>query len=408
MDKTNAEHEIITLSARTTLEDDERERLKYLISLRPDWNEIYSLASTHLVTPLLLRSLRATGTLESVPTDIVEPMVNSTMRNLAHNMQRSLELIRVLDALSSEEITAVILKGPALTNAVYHDESLRIYSDIDLLIERHELSRAKEIVAGLGYSLVRDNYSVADDLNEELGCEWTYYHPKAVLEIHWNIVDKLSRFNINVQELIDRAVVFDMSGRQELMLSPEDMLLHLCIHQYKHHWQRLRDLCDIAEIARQYSKDFDWRGFLTRSSSADADKSVYYTLLLAQHILDAPVPKWVLDSLDERTRKGVISRSIFSVIEKNVLSYTSPHGYWPVILADSFGERLGIIRHATGQQALERDENERIVPNTRKTGIAGFWKKLTRTILSIFEYQRLLLQLAAALFRTTFRRQSGN
>ena len=55
----------------------------------------------------------------------------------------------------------------------------------------------------------------------------------------------------SVEDFFGRATLVDLDGRKVKTLSPEDLLLVVCIHAAKHAWTRLCWLRDIAAVRQQ-------------------------------------------------------------------------------------------------------------------------------------------------------------
>jgi len=387
---------LIAYSSRVVLTDREKSIVERLLRQDLDWDEVLTLSRRHLVTPLMYNALSASSLLEYVPQGIREKMHRNTTGNLARNMQKRAELLRVLSALEDKGVKTVVLKGNALVHTIYGDESLRVFGDIDLLVPRGRLEAAKTVMAEMGYSTIAGVYPVPDDQNEELGCEWTYVGPAGIIvEIHWDLLDRKSSFAIAPQELIDRSEAFDLDGREAYSLSTEDLLIHLCIHQFKHHWEQLRDLCDVNEIIRQ--GEVDWDVLLSRSALTGADRCVYYTLRLAGEFLETPVPDNVFRTFESRVRPGVVSRSVFDLVKRSVLAHEAPHGFWPVILVEGSGKKLSVIyetlllqsRSAAAPEAGESGPPQRRSP----------MKVITESVRSVVGYRHLVYQLVSSLLR---------
>jgi len=207
------EHELLIACSRTALTAEESLKIESLLKTSLDWQEFQSLARRHQVTSLVIHCLQNAGLDGMIPSEVRDKMRDFARANLARNLIRQMELNSLLDDFAATDIFAVVLKGAALSHLVYPNESVRVYADIDLLIPRERLNAAKSAMLDHGYSLVVDNYPVPDHQNEELGCEWTYVKESHVIEIHWNIVDRLSPFNIVAKELLDRAVPFQLRER---------------------------------------------------------------------------------------------------------------------------------------------------------------------------------------------------
>lgn len=389
------EQKILALCSRLTLTSEQRQLAEEILGGPVNWIELFNLSQRHLVTALLYRGLTSGGLDGNMPADIRKRMHDSAAKNLARNMQKRSSLLKILNRLERQDIETVVLKGNALVHTIYHDESLRTFTDIDLLIPRSSLPAAKAVMIELGYRLATGIYPVADELNEEQGCEWTYVDGDGVIvEIHWDLLDRQSPFSTDPAALIERSVPFLLDGRPVQALTVEDELVHLCIHQFKHHWQRLRDICDINEIASQ--TEVDWSAVLERSRESGADKCMLYTLMFAKDILDSPVPSPVIEQLWRRVNPGIAARSIFDLIEKNFISYKSPHGFWPVILVDSAKEQIKIIRDNTRKQ-LGKNRGR----TNQETSGAPRLPVLREILASILSYRHLLAQLLGSLVKNT-------
>jgi hypothetical protein len=89
-----------------------------------------------------------------------------------------------------------------------------------------------------------------------------------------------------------------------LALSPEDLLLHLCLHSaYGHGWKQfdggLRQLADIAAVVRHHAATLDWHRVGQRAHDWRAERCVWLGLVTARDLLQAPVPDAVLDRIEQ-------------------------------------------------------------------------------------------------------------
>lgn len=80
-----------------------------------------------------------------------------------------------------------------------------------------------------------------------------------VVEMHWNIMPALERFNIDADDLWARTRHEIIAGQKAHVLSPEDLLLHISLHACKEGFFRgLRSLLDISKIIQHYGEGIDW------------------------------------------------------------------------------------------------------------------------------------------------------
>lgn len=83
-----------------------------------------------------------------------------------------------------------------------------------------------------------------------------------------------------------------------MILSPEDSLLHSCLHLFQHcqdGW--LASSCDIAELIHHYEDRLDWKAFLNRVFEFNVCLPVQYSLQKTFTLFKPPIPSFVLKEL---------------------------------------------------------------------------------------------------------------
>jgi hypothetical protein len=71
-------------------------------------------------------------------------------------------------------------------------------------------------------------------------------------------------------------------------LAPEDLLLYLCVHGAKHHWQRLAWIGDVAALLRTY--ELEWGRLLDQADQTGGRRMLGLGMWLAQTLLGAVCP----------------------------------------------------------------------------------------------------------------------
>jgi hypothetical protein len=270
-----------------------------LSGLSPEhWHDFLSLASTQRVRPLLWHRLKQKGLDASVPSAVSETLRSASLGNSVRNLGYYGELHSLLSALKSEGIPLILLKGIFLAEAVYGNPGLREMNDIDVLARPTDLSRVTEILMGMGYVSIQP---VCADITLE-----TQHHlpslvkkGRAVFEIHWNLTRPNENYSIDPAELWKRAVTVQIGGSDALSFSPEDLLLHLCLHtSYQHQFAfGLRPSCDIAATIARFGSTLDWHAVVKRADRWGWQRGVYLALRLSEEFAGADVPAYVLESL---------------------------------------------------------------------------------------------------------------
>ena len=280
-----------------------------------DWKYLTTNALYHGVAPLLYRSLERIDDVSLVPERVIAVLRERYYVTLARNMIHYDELGKALRMFADSGIDVIVLKGGALAETVYRDIGLRPFADVDIMVREDDLKRAKEVMAEIGYIL--DERISPEAHNEEFGCDLHYVINEGhVLEIHWHIARRTGNdryTKIRIDELWERALPAKVTDVDTLVLSPEDLLLHLCIHLPRHRYNRLIWFCDIAEVVRQSDLDWDYLAETARRYRTMA--YMYYGLRFTDDLLGCDVPAHVLEGL----KPSRFERKMFESISRDLL-----------------------------------------------------------------------------------------
>jgi hypothetical protein len=282
------------------------------------WQDFLALAATQRVSPWLWHRLRQKGLYGSVPTKAAETLREAARRNTLHNLRFYGELRRLLSALKPEGIPLILLKGIFLTDAVYGNPGLREMRDIDVLARPADLARIADILTGMGY---RSLQPICMDIILKTAHHLPLMVKKGhgAFEIHWNLTDPGNSYSIDPGGLWERALpVHVAGGGAALGLSPEDLLLHLCLHtSYQHQFAfGLRPSIDIAETIAHFSSILDWQIITEQAARWGWQRGVYLALRLAKELAGAEVPA---DAM-ERLRPADMTETILETARARVFT----------------------------------------------------------------------------------------
>ena len=274
----------------------------------PDWSLLRSLAARHHVTPLLVAGLkRAAWPL--VP-DAERARFNvDYRRNLKRNLRLAHHAARVVRAFDGQGIRILPCKGVFLAQSVYGQLSNRQFSDIDLLIGEEDVPRGGELLGSLGFTLV-----------ETLGQEQVFRDTTRQVEIdlHWQLTPVFFPVQFEFGEMWRRSVAAELAGTGYRSLSPEDLLLLLCIQLAKDSWERLQRLeqlqkvCDIAFLV-QRTPDLDWSSLGAAASARGLSRVVHMALWLSVRLLGCMLPEPVAAAAGRDRRARALARQVSAV-----------------------------------------------------------------------------------------------
>jgi hypothetical protein len=202
-------------------------------------------------------------------------------RLVRQNRLMAAELAALLTVLAREGIDAIPYKGPALAEELYGDVGLRQFGDLDILVAPGSVLRAKSLLETRGYT---SEFPLTPATEQAFLHASAQYHfamarvdRSVVVELHWRI---------------DPDIAIEPGERSARAFSPDELLLVLLIHGSKHRWSSLGWVVDVAEALRRGK--LDWASIEARARSLRCERRVALGLLLANRLLQAPVPADVL------------------------------------------------------------------------------------------------------------------
>jgi hypothetical protein len=242
------------------------------------------------------------------------------LASAARNTLLMHQLGSVLHSLGAVDIQAVPLKGACLASCVYKHVGLRPMADLDILVKAADIGKAVEVVRALGY----DSAQPFDPSTEKLSFQDMPPMSRRFsldIEFHWTLVTPRCRARLDdesIRGLWERAQPATVAGVPVLVLSPEDQLLHLCMHLSVHHrfnGVSLKHAVDIAEVCRKYGPNLDWGTVAVRARAWDVQNGILVALRLAKDIAGACVPpsfdeELGADAVDDGTMQWILGKVI--------------------------------------------------------------------------------------------------
>jgi hypothetical protein len=282
--------QVLLCCARRSMTPEHAVLLRSLVRPGIDWDRLMLLARRHNMLPLLYWHLRAE--MHAIPAQRAERLQHAFLGNAGQMLKLAAELLELATLFSQQRISMVPYKGPALGADLYGNLALRQSVDLDLLVARRDVVRARALLVALGYqprhvvSRWGEEFMLRDRYSEEFA-----HDSRATLELHWAFTNGDVDLPLDLDALAPRLRSIRLGGGTVSVFGREDMLLILCIHGCKHRWERLEWLCGVAETLRGSSHDLDWDALLGRASSLGVRRMLSLGVLLAHDLLEAPAPE---------------------------------------------------------------------------------------------------------------------
>lgn len=243
-----------------------------------DWKNLLLQATIHRVTGVLYGQFR---TDRNAPRWFRSLVKKSYYYNSYTGTQQSKHFFEILSAFTKAGLTVLVLKGMYLVPCLYRDYGVRSFSDLDILVKRTEVESVFHILEDkFGY--VQGEYNsqngeiipCPDHSKKERSAELQHESPfikidntsviplVLTVEVHCRLETIFDPLTFNVEPLFKNKKKYNLKSGWAYTLSPEDMLIHLCYHNYWH-TQSIQDIYNCKDILlRQY---MDIRLFIKRS-----------------------------------------------------------------------------------------------------------------------------------------------
>ena len=229
----------------------------------------------------------------------------------------STALKQTAQALASQGVPFIVLKGPPLAVRAYGDGSARVGFDIDVLVRRADRDRAAQALEAAGFRC--RSGAVARELIKRGHFHLVFNPParvNALVELHWDLVDRANLYRID-EDTAWAGVRSDTScGVPVGLLAAEAELVYLCLHAAKHaflngaalaagvpdDWfarpesgNRLIWLVDIARLAER--ERIDWAAVVRLSRQWNCVEAVSQTLEVLDRLGKVDASRPVRDAL---------------------------------------------------------------------------------------------------------------
>ena len=261
---------------------------------KDEWDSLVGLAIKYGVASVLYSSLCQLPRPICIPSEVRTTLRNSYQRMAARNMRVYQQLLKLLVEFRTEQIPVILLKGAHLAELVYGNIALRPMADIDILVRNKDLSKSGAILEKQGYQMSIEDVARSFE-------HLPPFRKKGFLdvEIHFNIAAPPISHNLEVAELWERSREKEIQGVPVLTLSPEDLLLHLCIHTTIHHAfdNGIRPFLDIDRTLDYYGDELDRNEVINRSMRWGVFNSVFVMLNLTHKFLGTPLQPWTLETV---------------------------------------------------------------------------------------------------------------
>ncbi|MEO5937212.1 MAG: nucleotidyltransferase family protein [Terriglobales bacterium] len=215
---------------------------------------------------------------------------------LRQGLRQTAVLVEVMELFRSAGLTALPYKGPALSAEIFGDAALRQSVDLDILLPQDEVLAACRRLAAAGFAPLRPYAPGIEKQLLRYRAEVGMIRDGILVELQWRLAPEYFSVPLDVRALAARSTLVEVAGSTLPTLCVEDDLLVLCVHGAKHHWQSLKWILDIALLIRKHP-ELSWTTLEQRARTTGTHRILGLGLLLAEQLLQAPIPAATRDAI---------------------------------------------------------------------------------------------------------------
>ena len=230
---------------------------------------------------------------------------------------------RVCEALATDGIPVMLLKGAALLESVYTSMASRSMGDLDLLVPEAAVAAAVETISAVGFR------SDAAQLRR-----WpvTHRHVPRLIGNDSGVVVEIHRHILNGDGVASITPMWQRArpgrGGPWLIPSPTDMVVHLAVHftedRAYHSRFALRQLADLVATIRIAEDELDWDLIVGEARRLDRSTEVFFALYTLHEVIGTPIADDLLQHLapprcTRATKRRFIERWVLATGARSTL-----------------------------------------------------------------------------------------
>lgn len=220
------------------------------------------------------------------------------------------ELIRILALFQKNKVNIICLKGPVIGQKIYHSIGLRMFRDLDLLIDVDNLSKGYQLLKELGYVLDKES-----EYDARRAHHLVFTHPSTnhIVELHWRLHPNIIN-EPTFEELWASHETVRIAGTDIPCLETTELFVYLISHGSKHAWFRLRWLYDIHLFLEQ---PLDLVEIQTLLAKRGCLHMMGQALLLRQELFEGEIPESFVHLTKDRKSKRMAKMAMRIIEEQN-------------------------------------------------------------------------------------------
>jgi putative nucleotidyltransferase-like protein len=267
--------------------------------LRPDVDTaLVNAAAEHGVVGLLDARLRQCGALDALGAPARDFLQRWRVDITAQHLRAHRELQALAAALAASGIRWVVIKGPAVAALGYDDPALRLFVDVDVLVNSEDFVKVIDLLCENGAVLLDVNWEAQLKLDRaEAELLLPFQTP---LDLHWHPVNNgrargTTDFDVGAILSRKRSLSVGSAGAELPVPDATDNIILVALHGSLSGGHKLTWLKDLERLS--FSDPPDWALLVGQAGAAGVGPPVGLMLQRSVRLLGAAVPAVTIKGL---------------------------------------------------------------------------------------------------------------
>ena len=295
------EEKLLLSLCRLDFSEERKAEISRLMSETVDWDRFIKLSNEHGLIAISRNNITKTGNSANIPQEYLGILHNGYLRNLTRNTWLYEQLDRILELIKGEDIKVVLLKGMALEKTVYGNQGLRQMTDIDILVNREDVLKFKEILIRNGFKSEPFKSPIYRYLMPYLNT----HIPRLTkgdchVEIHNKLFDQ--RDNSLSEKILESSTPLRINEHQVFIPPPQLFFLYLISH-LEHHMTsgdaQLRMYLDIYLLICSHYEEIINDNLINYTVETNLQKQLTRVVYLLKVYWNLDFPTWLNDQITQ-------------------------------------------------------------------------------------------------------------
>lgn len=269
-----------------------------LVLSEKTWEEVVFVLRQGKLLATLYHLASARGSFQKYPDYAKKHLHSASVYADRQAQQVIYECMEITAILKNKNITPVFLKGAGYTLAGSQNGMGRVYTDIDVLVEKSVINIAQDMLQKKGWHSEKLN-----DYDERYYREWAHEVPPmsnifrgTIIDLHHNIVPPITGRAPDPSLFFDE-VYYTQEGLA--LLSPAAATLHSCVHLFTNEdfSNGFRDLIDLYLLTQEYGDTEYWKNLFELAEQSGFSLELFYCMSMLKQTFDIVLPESMVQPL---------------------------------------------------------------------------------------------------------------